>query len=1034
MRLSLLFPLLCAGFLHAQDLYFADGPTLTPDGKEIVFSYNTDLWRVPAAGGTAVRVTALEGNESKPSISPDGNWLAFSSDQYGNDDVFLVPLAGGQITQLTFHEAGDRVESWSWDSQTIYFTSDRYNRMATYTVPAAGGTPKRLFGANYFNNVHNAAEHPDGSIYFNESWESSLFVHRKRYRGPFNPDIKSYQPKTDTYTRHTDWEGKDMLPVIDRAGKVYFVSDRDNDEYNLYELSGTEVRRLTSDKHSIFAPSVSADGSTLAFVKDYQLVTYDVASQQERKVPVVMNGFEALAKQQDFETGGNVAAFDVAGDGKKIAFVSRGELFVSDIKGEFIQELGTGDGRVGEVHWLKDHRTLLYNSTVDGYQNWFTLAADGSGQPEQRTSDASNNRLLVISHDTTRAVYLSGRDELRLMDLSTFTSDVLVTDEFWAIQNTAPRWSPDDAYLAFNVRRDFEMDILVYDLKKKEAFNLTNTGVSEWGPYWSPDGKYLYFASARHQPGYPRGGGDMNVYRLPLQHYGDPFRSERFAQLFATDSIAKDSVTRIDPARIMERMEQIGTTFGDQGSVSVIQDGEEQIVLYGGDQEAGKTKLYKTVLEPFEDEKTTSIAGDGIGGADELVIADGKYYLLGGGKVMALNLKENKTEPIELNYTFRRVLRPEFEQMYYETWANLEQNFYDADFHHVDFKALRDQYATYLPYLNTRADLRRLTNDLLGELNTSHFGFYSSGDEENTTFGSQTIDLGLVYENEDPYVIETLIPNGPADYYGANLQPGDRLVALDGIRFDPQRNREFYFAQPSVDPEVTLTVDRGGRSLDVRLHPQSYGSVKDKRYDQWVDHNQEIVDEETDRKVAYVHMKNMGGGELDHFLDEMVSEGHEREGGLILDLRYNTGGNVHDAVLQFLSQRPYLNWKYRNGALSLQPNFAPEGKPIVLLINQQSLSDAEMTAEGFKQLALGTVVGTPTYRWIIFTSGGSLVDGSGYRLPSWGTYALDGRNLEKTGVEPDIRVDNTMADRLHDRDPQLGRAIEVALKGRQGKR
>ena len=1034
MKISLFLLLLCSGFLTAQDLFFADEPTLTPDGKEVVFSYNTDLWRVPAAGGPAIRVTALEGKETNPSISPDGKWLAFSSDQYGNKDVFAVPMAGGQITQLTFHQADDQVESWSWDSQRIYFTSGRYNRMATYTVGVAGGTPTRLFGENYFNNVHNAAEHPDGSIYFNESWESSLFVHRKRYRGPFNPDIKSYQPKTDTYTKHTDWEGKDMLPVIDRTGNIYFVSDRDNDEYNLYELTGTSARRLFSTEHSVFSPCVSADGSTLAYIKDYQLYTYGVANGEERKVPVVMNGFEGLAKQQDFTTNGKVTAFDVAGDGKKIAFVSRGELFVSDIKGDFIQELKTGDGRVGEVHWLKDHRTLLYNTTVDGYQNWFTLSADGTGEPKQRSSDLRNNRMLVISHDTTRAVYLSGRDELRLMDLKTFKSEVLVTDEFWAVQNSAPRWSPDDAYLAFNVRRDFEMDIFIYDVKKKEAYNLTNTGVSEYGPYWSPDAKYLYFASARHQPGYPRGGGDMNVYRLPLQRYGDPFRSERFARLFAEDSTAVDSVTRIDPVHIMERMEQIGTAFGDQGSVAVIQDGDEQVVLYGGDQEEGKTKLYKTVLRPFEDEETSSISGDGIGGADDLVTADGKYYLMGNGKILSLNLKENKTEPIDLDFTFRRVLRPEFEQMYYETWANLEQNFYDADFHNVDFRALRDQYAAFLPYVNTRADLRRLTNDLLGELNTSHFGFYSSGDEEKTTFGSTTLDMGLEYLNDDPYVIASVIPDGPADYFGADLRPGDRLVALNGVPFDSKRNREYYFAQPSVDPEVTLTVARGGRNLEVRIHPQSYNQVNDKRYDQWVNRNQQLVDEETDRKVAYVHMKNMGDGELNHFLDEMVSEGYQRAGGLILDLRYNTGGNVHDAVLQFLSQRPYLNWKYRSGALSLQPNFAPEGKPIVLLINQQSLSDAEMTAAGFRELGLGTIVGTPTYRWIIFTTGGSLVDGSYYRLPSWGTYTLDGKNLEKTGVEPDVRIDNTMADRLHDRDPQLERAVEVVLKGRQGKR
>ncbi|WP_116124422.1 S41 family peptidase [Lewinella sp. IMCC34183] len=1030
--MKLIFPLLfAAAFLPAQELYFADAPALTPDGSTLIFSYHTDLWRVPAEGGTALRITALEGNESYASVSPDGKWLAFSSDQYGNRDVFIMPLAGGEITQLTFHEADDTVEGWSWDSGTLYFTSGRYNRMSTYTVPVTGGTPRRLFGSNYFNNVHNAVEHPDGRVFFNESWESSLFVHRKRYRGPYNPDIKSYASADDSYIRHTDWEGKDMLPVIDREGNVYFISDRDNDEYNLYALTDGAPRRLFTAGSSLFSPTVSADGSRLAYVKDYQLYTYSVADQREKRVPVVVNDFVGLAKTQDFSTEGEITAFDVAPDGKKLAFVSRGELFVSDMEGKFIQQLMTGDGRVGEVHWLRDSKTLLFNQTVDGYQNWFSLPGDGSGTPVQHTDETRNNRGLVISHDTSRAVYLSGRDELRMLDLKSFASTTILQDELWAIQNTLPRWSPDDAYIAVNVRRDFEMDIMIHDVAANENVNLTETGVSEWGPYWSPDGRYLYFNSARHQPAYPRGGGDMNVYRIPLRRYGEPFRAQRFAGLFEKDTTSKDSVTIIERDGIMERMEQIGVSFGSQAGVAVVQEGDKQIVLYGGDQEGGKSQLFKTVLEPFEEPKTESIEAQGIGSADDLVVADGKYYLLGRGRVMKLDLGKNKAEAIELKHTFRRALRPEFEQMYYETWANLEENFYDADFHQVDWGELRDHYARYLPYVTTRADLRRLTNDLLGELNTSHFGFYSSGEEEETTFGSRTLDLGLEFDPADPYRVSVVLPDGPADYYGTDIRPGDRLVAIEGVAVDPARNREYYLAQPSVDEEVSVTFERSGTRRQVRLHPQSYNAVNTSRYDAWIEANQQAVDTATNRQVAYVHMKNMGGGSLDDFLDEMVSEGYQREGGLILDLRYNTGGNVHDAVLQFLSQRPYLQWKYRSGALTVQPNFTPDAKPIVLLINEQSLSDAEMTAEGFQTLGLGVTVGMPTYRWIIFTSGGRLVDGSSYRLPSWGCYTLEGQNLEKTGVEPDIRVDNTMLDRLHGRDPQLQRAIQEVIRARK---
>jgi C-terminal processing protease CtpA/Prc len=194
-----------------------------------------------------------------------------------------------------------------------------------------------------------------------------------------------------------------------------------------------------------------------------------------------------------------------------------------------------------------------------------------------------------------------------------------------------------------------------------------------------------------------------------------------------------------------------------------------------------------------------------------------------------------------------------------------------------------------------------------------------------------------------------------------------------------------------------------------------------------VDKNQRTVDEKGKGRIAYGYMKNMGQGELDQFITDMTQELIKKDA-LIFDLRYNTGGNVHDEVLKFLSQRSYLQWKYRQGQLTPQSNFSPGDKPIILLTNEQSLSDAEMTSQGFKALKLGKIIGNGTYRWIIFTSGISLVDGSSVRMPAWGCYTLEGKDLEATGVQPDILIINGFDDKLNGRDPQLDRAIEEILK------
>jgi tricorn protease len=287
------------------------------------------------------------------------------------------------------------------------------------------------------------------------------------------------------------------------------------------------------------------------------------------------------------------------------------------------------------------------------------------------------------------------------------------------------------------------------------------------------------------------------------------------------------------------------------------------------------------------------------------------------------------------------------------------------------------------------------------------------------------METGIIFDNNDPYKVSYVVKRSNADKKGIGIVAGDMLVKVNDRTVDKSIDRNYYFTRPSIDREIKLTLSHNGQNYDVKLHPQA--SVGTNLYDEWIDKNQERVNEKTKNRVAYSHMKNMGQGELEAFLVDMTKELNNKDA-LILDLRYNTGGNVHDEVLKFLSQRAYLKWKYREGQLTTQSNFAPADKPIVLLVNEQSLSDAEMTTQGFKALKLGKIVGNETYHWIIFTSGAGMVDGSTVRLPGWGCYTLDGKDLEKTGVSPDVLVINTFEDKINGRDPQLDRAIEEVMK------
>ncbi len=1018
--------------------YFTSHPTLTPDGETIIFSYESDLWKVPVDGGTATRITGMDGVETRPSVSPDGNWIAFSSNQYGNHDVYVMPFDGGEVTQLTWHQSTDEVENWSWDSETIYFTSDRENRFSTWEISREGGTPARIF-SHYHNNDHNAAIHPDGRLFFNTSWESKYQDHRKRYRGEFAPQIRAYDRETDEYEVLTEFSGKDMWPTIDENGTVYFVSDELNGEYNLYQFNLGVKENLTEFSSSIKFPNVSANGEKVVFEKDYQVWVYDVRTGESASVPITVYGNSTLAKEQDFNVQGNITSFDVSPDKKKLAFASRGELFISDAEGKFVRKLPTSiDGRVQEVLWMSDNKTILFNQTQDGYQNLYTIAADGSAGENQITDEMENNRAISLNSDRSEAVYLSGRGEVVVMDLDSFESETLVEDEIWDIFSSSPSFSPDDQYILYTAFRNFEQNMYVYDTEGDSTITITDTFVSETNPYWSPNGKYIYFQTNRTEPSYPYGMQDPDIYRVALDIIKPDFRSDRVDELFEEEEETDESDSEDEESEeetvevtikeegLAERWERVGPEFGSQTAPHVFKEDDKIYLLFQSNHEEGEISWWKTVYEPFEPPKTEKIDGTQMGSSGILEV-DGSYWVILNGDIHTMNIEAGSVEKVEINHSFQRNMRAEFNQMFDEMWANLEANFYSSDFHGENWESVRDYYQQFLPHVKSRNNLREMMNDLLGELNSSHTGFYSSGDEEDVYYGSTTLGTGIQYEDENPYVVRRIIDDSPAMYADGDIQAGDELVEVNGESVDTDRNRESYFIRPSMEEELMLTFQRDSDEYEVKLKPESYGSIKNDLYDEWMDQRQQIVDEESDQRIAYVHMKNMGGGELEHFEEEMVSEGESRDA-LILDLRYNTGGNVHDRVLQFLSSKPYMQWGYRNGELTNQSNFTPAVKPIVLLINEQSLSDAEVTAGGFKELGLGTIIGTETYRWIIFTSGKGLVDGSFYRLPSWGIYTLNGENLEKTGVAPDIYVNNTFKDLLEEQDPQLQRAIEHILQ------
>lgn len=1013
---SVLFCLPLLGL--AETLHFPSRPSLSPDGKQIYFSYDGDIFRVSAEGGLAMRLISLGGNETSPKVSPDGKYLAFASDIQGNDDVYIVPVAGGDVKRLTYHEASDVPSGWTPDSRNVYFESDRANNKTTYKVTLNGGTPCRLF-PGYFNTISNVTENPvTKEIYFNESAESYSFPTRKRYVGDHNPDIKSWNPSGKEYRQLTSYTGKDTWPMTDKNGTLYYVSDEYNKEANIvrYNPSG-KAEQLTAFTRSVQYPSISYDGSAIVFLLDYKINYLDLKSGKVTEPQITIADNNIVLQRSFADQRPDAAA--VSSDGKKFAFAIRGLLYVSDTRGKYLRQLETPkDERVRNVIWGPDNNTIYYIRTNKGYYNIYKIKADGSAAEKPVYTVDQMVTSMQPSHKGDKIAFISGHRSVMLLDTSNDTVEKLCDGQFWSFYSYDIAFSFDDSHIAFEGMNHFDRDIYIYSFRDKKLTDLTNSASSEGNPCFSPDGKNLYMVANLYGTFFPRGGGSYKMYRLPLRRYNQkPFKSDIYDRLFAEnkDEGKKDSTVTVDYREIFRRLE----TMPQNGhSLFTYSAGGKSWLLY-----SSKRKVY--ALQISDPEAKPELIKDLPGGY--YITSRKDLYAVYEGDIYKIDLNFPKAVKTEIRKSVEKNLNDEFRQIFYEVWAVMEQNYYDVNLHGTDWKAKREYYASLLPYVKNREQLRTLVTDMLGELNSSHQGFNSRGKEEPAPqIRSASAETGIIWKNEYPYTVDRILTDSPANSVDIDLKPGDVLAAVNGQRICEKQNRESYFISPIRPEEITLTFKRDSKEFDVKLHTISYGEVKKMLYTEWEDINKALVDSLGKGEIAYIHLRDMRDESLSAFLKAMHTDAVNKEA-LILDLRYNNGGNVHKEVLDFLGQRAHFTWSYRDFPHDTHPNVTPGNKPIAVLVNERSLSDSEVTSNGIKALGIAKIIGTETYRWIIFTSSVGLIDGSSVRMPAWGCYSLDGKDLEFTGVKPDIYVKNTFKDRLEGKDPQLERAIREVL-------
>jgi tricorn protease len=1017
----------------------------------LAFSYQGDIWVANADGSGARRITAHPAYDYAPRFSPDGRWIAFSSDRMGNQDVYLVAAEGGEPRQLTFFSGNDEVEYWTPDGRGIVISTQRGVHpfgSPLYIVPLDGGLPTPM-GMDFGRS--GMIRQDGGAVVFTRENMSET---RKGYRGNNSADLYVQDLRTGRITQLTDLKlerfrehVQDGHPMWGADGMIYFVSERSG-IFNLWRIAptgGDPVQVTHFRSGGVKWPAISPDGRTIVFTQDYELYTLDVPAGTPRKV-VVAAVVDPIANRIELVRSENRAeGFAPSPDGSHLAVDFRGEIFLVPADPELGEQVRvTRSARRDRfADYSPDGTLLAYISDQSGEEEiWVYDLAAGTRRQLSRYPSFKNQ--LVWSPDASRIAFVSA-NRLFEVEVATGRQRELAYNE--AGGYTLAEYSPDGRWLVYTRSdEDQNADVYLYELATGREHNVTRNPFRDTGGALTADGRTLVFASARD-------GGVNHLFAVSLRRLTeDP----------------DDPVVRARRRAAGERTDTAGGTAarpGQAAAAGAIQldaDGIDRraVQLTQGPNAVGVYFLARdgrTVYFTSSDNDGPGLFAVSIDGRDRRRVAQGQFVGLRpsqdrrfvfyrqsagetGAEIFRMPISGQRPSRVGFSLVVDVDRPAEWAQIFDESWRVMRDRFYDPDMHGKDWRAIRAQYEPLLAHVGGYEDVYALANHMIGELNASHVGV-SGPTGRPVVDGYRSRHLGFELEPADGrYRISHIYRDGPADREWLGLRVGDFVLAIDGRELRAGDNY-WRILNEAVNEYVPVRVARSADGAEARtVRIRSLVSVADLRYEDWVARNRETVERETGGQIAYLHIRAMNQPSLARFRNEIDRYWNAK--GIIVDIRYNGGGNIDQELLDILERRPYQFWNSRWGARTWgrRPRQAIAG-PKVMLTNARSGSDSEVTPMGFRQLGLGRIVGNPTAAAVIATGSYQLINGGSIRTPGSLVVTYDptkphnyGINLENYGVEPDVLVENSPEDELRGYDRELHAAIaEVMAMLRSGR-
>jgi len=1057
----------------------------------IAFSYLGDVWTADENGQNVQRLTVNRARDVYARFSPDGKWIAFSSDRNGNLDVYIMPAAGGAAKQLTVHSADDTVLGWRPDSRAVLFSSNRGEDFSgqLYLVSIDGGLPSKAgtdmgVQAAYSPDGKRLAYNPKSQVYW-----------RKYYRGSNQSDVVVMDVASRKFTQLTDFDGHDSWPMWGNDGGIYFVSDRDgNGLTNIWRVSGDggKADRITSFKTGdVRWPSISSDGRTIVFEHDFGIWKLDLNTKKTSPIQLTIAAEtqENLSEIQSFSSQSD--DFDLAPSSRRVAFSIHGEIFTAPVEAGDLKQLTDGPARDRSVSYAPDGKSIAFVSDRSGREEIYVAAIDGAGEARQITDIDSLKLGYRWSPDAKEIAFATSDGKLRKVDAATKKVTDLDSSPYGNI--STPSWSPDGKWLAYSksdIARTSDIYVIASSGSEKSAQKITFDSNSDINPVFAADGRKLFFQRIEATGG--NTPNSVQIYSVALERLErDPDDAEERAETEAPTTPAEPGAegaaagggprrgpaerrgppreTKMDWSGMKRRTRQITRMPFPVSSYTVAPDsrtivfvtsepaGTASVPVVYSVQDDGKRLTRILSGQPPSEEGGPGGGGGGFGGGiSELNISrdgrtlffserDGIYSVAlppspaPGSSAAAAAASAPRSEAVRrrVNFNVRvRVDRPaEWAEMFDDAWRTMKYRFYDPKMHGMDWDAMRQKYRPLVDYVGDRQELLNIVNEMIGELNASHTGA-APPPRGAAGSGVSTGHLGVELEADNAagrYRVSYVYENGPADKDWVRVGVGNYLIAINGKQVRAGDNYwQLLNNRLNRKSEITFNSKPSDDGAWVtRIETITPGAYSQLRYERWVKERRQKVDELSGGRIGYLHIQAMNQPSLRKFEKEIREFRHKEA--LVIDQRWNGGGNIEQELLAILVQRQYQIWQPR-GTEAMDRPFAGFFGPKIVLQNWRSASNAEMFPAGFRALGLGKVVGTPTMGAVIGTGSYSLIDGSTVRTPGVGVFLADPKrtNMENNGVQPDMLVDNSPADTLAGRDRQLEVAVEELMKELRG--